>query len=193
MPTSEAPHEQPEAEQPSASQPAFLVLGQIQRPHGVRGEMRLRVITAYPDRIAHLETVFIGTDPYDADAAQSFSMINARWHREHLLVKLDGIPDRDEAERYRNQFLMVALDDAIPLEDDEYYVFQIIGAKMVTEDGETLGSITQVLETGANDVFVVTGGIRGEVLIPDLPHVILNVDLEQQIVTVAPPPGLLSD
>jgi 16S rRNA processing protein RimM len=108
------------------------------------------------------------------------------------LVRLDGIATREEAELYRGQLLMVALDDAVPLEDGEYYLYQILGARMVTTEGEDLGRIQEILETGANDVFIVSGDSYGEILIPDIPDVILDVDIDQGVVTVALPPGLLS-
>jgi 16S rRNA processing protein RimM len=186
-------HEQPEAGRQPASDPAFLVLGRILRPHGVRGEMLLQIITQFPERIADLGTVFIGTDPHDPASAAPFAVASTRQHRGQLLIRLDGIADRNEAELCRNKLLMVALDDAVPLAEDEYYQFQVIGAEVVTADGESLGQIDEILETGANDVFVVRGGLYGEVLIPDIDDVILDVDIEHQIVTINPLPGLLPD
>lgn len=176
-----------------ASEPAFLVLGRILRPHGVHGELRLQVATAYPERIAHLHTVYVGPTPYDEAQATAFEVTGVRRHREYLLIRLEGIDSREEAEYYRGQLLMVALADAVPLTEGEYYVFQILGSRVITQEGEELGRISEVLETGANDVFVVQGGVRGEVLIPDVPHVVVDVDIENKVVTVAPPPGLLPD
>ncbi|MBN1965405.1 MAG: 16S rRNA processing protein RimM [Anaerolineae bacterium] len=182
-----------EAGKPAPSEPAFLVLGRILRPHGVRGELRLLVMTHYPERIAHLETVYIGPNAFDRAAAESFGVVGARRHRDLWLVRLEGLETREDAEPYRNQFLMVSLEDAVPLEEDEYYVFQIIGARLVTTAGEDLGQIVDVMETGANDVFVARGSVYGEVLIPDIPDVVINVDVTGQVVTVAPPPGLLPE
>lgn len=182
-----------EAGNQPASAPVFLILGKILRPHGIRGEMRLKVITDYPERIAHLDRVFVGTDPYDADSAEAYGIASARRNRDGLLIQLEGVNDRNEAERFRDLLLMVSLDDAVPLEDDEYYVYEILGARAVTPDGEDLGQISEVLETGANDVFVIQGGIYGEILLPDIPDVILNIDLDNKIVTVSPPPGLMPD
>lgn len=182
-----------EAAQPPASEPAFLALGRITRPHGVRGELRLQILTDYPERITHLETVYIGPSTKDRDSAAAYGMISARKHREQMIVKLEGLTDRDDAELLRGQLLMVTLDDAVPLEEGEYYLFQIIGARMVTTDGEDLGRIVEVLVTGANDVFIVRGGPYGEVLMPDIPEVILDVDIVKRQVTVKPPPGLLPE
>ncbi len=176
-----------------ASSPHFLVLGRIQRPHGVRGELRLQIITDYPERIADLDVVYIGRDPYDPTSAIGFTVTGTRRHREQLLVRLEGIDTREEADRYRDHLLMVSLEDAIPLEEDEYYTFQIIGAEVLTTDGVSLGTIREVLETGANDVFVVQGGLYGEVLLPDIPTVILEIDIDNRRMTVEIPPGLLPE
>jgi 16S rRNA processing protein RimM len=187
------PETSPEAGDSSASNPAFLVLGRIVRPHGIQGELRVQIATAYPERIAHMDEVYVGHSPHDPNAARAFAVEGARRHRDYLLVRLKGINDRTEAENYRGLLLMVSLTNAVPLEDDEYYLFQVIGARVVTTEGETLGKVSEVLETGANDVFVVQGGPRGEVLIPDIKPVIVSIDIEAGVITVDPPEGLLPD
>lgn len=187
--------QQPSAEagRQAASTPLFLILGRILRPHGVRGELRVEIATQFPERVGDLETVFIGSDPYDAESAVPFTPTAVRRHRDILLVTLEEITSREEADPLRGKLLMVALEDAVPLEAGEYYTFQILGARVITSDGEELGRIGQVLETGANDVFVVQGGPRGEVLIPDVPHVVVDIDIENQVVTIDPLPGLLPE
>jgi 16S rRNA processing protein RimM len=185
--------EHEEAGQTPASAPVFLILGRILRPHGIRGELRLQIVTQFPERISSLEKVYIGEDPYDADSATVFEIDGARRHHDQVLVRLKEITTRNEAEIYRNQLLMVAFEDAVPLEDDEYYLFQIIGADVVTKDGTKLGRVSEILETGANDVFLVKGGIYGEVLVPDIDDVVLDIDIDRQLVTVDLPPGLLPD
>ncbi len=189
------PHDPPrsEASHQPAVEPVFLILGQIMRPHGVRGELRLKIVTDYPERIAQLETVYIGTDPYDRRSARAFAVAGTRRHREHLLVKLKGIDTLDDAERYRGQMLMVSVEDAIPLADDEYYVFQVLNAAVVTTAGEHLGRVREVLETGANDVFVVQGTDWREILIPDVRHIVVDIDIINKVLTVDPLPGLLPD
>lgn len=177
---------------PGKDSPFFLVLGRIQRPHGIRGEMRLQVITDYPERIADLDTVYIGSDPYDDQAVTPYTIASIRSHREQLLLKLEGITERDDVDPLRQQLLMVALEDAVPLEAGEFYVFELLGMAVVTATGENLGRVAEVLETGANDVFVVKGGSHGEILIPDIPEVVLEISLEDNRVVVELPPGLLS-
>lgn len=183
----------PEAGRNPASTPAFLVLGRLARPHGVRGELQLVITTAFPERIADLETVYVGADPYDSDSAVPYQVAGTRRHRDHLLVRLESIATREDADLLRGKLLMVALSEAVPLEEDEYYLFQAVGARVVTTDGEDLGRVAEILETGANDVFVVRGGPRGEILLPDIDEVVLDVDVEKGLMTVALLPGLLPD
>src|SRR5690606_29284740 len=116
---------------------------------------------------------------------------SARRHRNGLILRCEAVRDRDEADALRDRWVLVPLEDAVPLEEGEYYLFQLIGLEVVTVDGERLGALEEVIETGANDVYVVRGGPRGEVLIPAAPHMVIDIDFEARRVTVDPPDGLL--
>jgi 16S rRNA processing protein RimM len=172
------------------AQPRFLLLGEILRPHGVRGEVRMRLLTDYPERISHLEHVYIGSSP---DAAEPVRHVvqHMRMHQNYGLLKLKTIDDRNAAERLRALMVMVTLEDAVPLEADEIYLYQLINLTVQTETGETLGVITDVLETGANDVYIIDSPAYGEVLIPVTDETIIKTDIEAGIVIVQLPEGLL--
>jgi len=107
-----------------------------------------------------------------------------------VLLTLVGVDDRDAAEALRGQWIYVAIEDALPLGEGEYYHFQIVGLQVITAEGEALGRITEILPTGANDVYVIQGP-RGEILVPALEGVILNVDLPNGRMIVRLPEGLL--
>lgn len=177
----------------NAPGPQFLVIARIMRPHGVRGEMRLQLLTAFPDRMQNLGPVFLGTDPADPSRFVSRTVTATRRDRGYWLARLDGIDDREAASAFRGWYVMVSLADAVPLEPDEVYLFQVIGLEVVTEAGETLGSVAEVIETGANDVYVVRGGPRGEILIPAIDDVVRSIRPEDGRMIVRPLPGLLSD
>jgi 16S rRNA processing protein RimM len=164
----------------------------VRRPHGVRGEVRLDLLTDYPERVVTLANVYLASDVDGSDAA-AYAVEGARRHQGELLLLLAGITDRDQAGLLRDKWVLVAMQDAVPLEDGEFYLFQLVGLEVVTDDGETLGLLQDVIETGANDVYVVSGGERGEVLIPAIPSVVQTVDLEARRVTVVLPAGLLPD
>ena len=173
-------------------QPDFLVIGQVLRPHGVRGELRVQVLTDHPDRFKHLEEVML-TINLDDDEGEIYPVERARLHQGFAIVKLAEVEDRNAADLLRGQWLLVPVEDAVPLEEGEFYVHQLIGLEMVTESGESIGTVTEMLETGANDVYVVDSPKYGEVLIPAIPDVIKDINLETGKITIAPLPGLLSD
>lgn len=178
---------------PSAPpEPPFLLLGRILRPHGIRGEVRIEVLTAYPERIGPQSRIYLGADPADRRRAVAYTVVHARPHQEYLILKLEGINDRSAADLLRAQYVMVALEDAVPLEEGEFYLFQAIGLQVYTDAGEHLGQVTDVLETGANDVYVVHGA-RGEILLPAIDECVLRVDIAAQRMTVHLLDGLLPD
>jgi 16S rRNA processing protein RimM len=169
--------------------PRYLLLGRVLRPHGVRGELRIEVLTDYPERILPGLIVNIGPDPA-VDDAHKYEITKVRTHQQYLILQVDGVDDRDAADVLREQYIMVALEDAIPLDDDEFYLFQAIGLAVYTDDGESLGAVVDVLETGANDVYVVQGP-RGEVLLPAIDECIVDVDIDAGKMTVHLMDGLL--
>jgi 16S rRNA processing protein RimM len=170
---------------PKRQQPRFLAIGRIARAHGVGGEVAVEVLTDFPERFAILETVYLGTN----EDAQPFGLAGHRWHNERVLLTLEGITNRTEAERLRGCLVQIPLDEAMPLSDGFYYAHQLRGLTVVTGQGEILGQVTDFLETGANGVYVV-GGQAGQVLLPAIPDVILRIDLDQGLIIVELPAGM---
>lgn len=166
-------------------EPRFLVIGEIVKPHGVRGEVRVLPHTDVPERFTWLETVYLGEDN-----PQPVVVEMARLHQKIVLVKLAGYDDRDAADSLRGNLLLVPETEAIPLEEGEYFLYQLEGLAVFSDEGDELGVLTQVLETGANNVFVVSGADR-EILLPDIEEVILDIDFENGRITVHLLPGLL--
>jgi 16S rRNA processing protein RimM len=174
----------------SSKNPAYLLVGEILRPHGVVGEMRMRVLTSYPDRLRSLKTLYLSPTP-ENEHPQPYSLVSVRMHQGYVLLKLGTITSRDTADRLRQLWVMVAMEDAIPLDEGEHYLFQVIGLTVYTEDGTCLGTITDVLETGANDVYVLESEKHGEILIPATNDTILETDMDAQKMIVRLPEGLL--
>jgi 16S rRNA processing protein RimM len=174
----------------SVPPPSYLLIGEILRPHGVAGELRMRVLTAYPERLPDLTTIFLSNNPA-ATAATPYPLKKVRMHQGYALLTLEGIQDRDQADRLRQLYVMVPLDDAIPLEAGEHYIYQLIGLQVRTEQGEVLGELTEVLDTRANDVYVVKSEQYGEVLIPVTPDTILETNIHEKFMIVRLPEGLL--
>ncbi len=172
--------------------PAYLLLGEILRPHGVRGELRVRLFTDYPERIASLKTVYLADSP-EAAQPKPYHVTGMRMNGPFGLLKLDEIPDRTQADRLRGLFVLIDMEHAVPLEEGEFYLYQLIGVQVQTEDGETLGTLVDVLETGANDVYVVDSPQYGEILIPVLDEVVVDTDVAMGRLIVHLPDGLLPE
>lgn len=173
-----------------SAEPRFLVIGRVVRPHGVRGEVRVAIHTQLPERFTWLDVVYISRNANDTDP-QRLALHSVRFHKGYALVRLGDYDDRGDAEILRGYWLMVPEDEAIPLEEDEVFHFDLEGLAVYTEDDEHLGTLSEVLETGANEVFIVRGD-RGEILIPNIEEVVIEVDLERRIMVVHLLPGLIA-
>jgi 16S rRNA processing protein RimM len=174
--------------------PQYLVLAKVMRPHGIRGELNLQIITDFPERLRTLEKIYLGTSEDGSGKLKPYTVAGARPQKGATwLLRLTGIDDRDTAETLRNHYVFVSLADAVPLEEGEAYLFQVMGLRVVTVDGRELGKIVEFIETGANDVYVVQGALYGEVLLPNIPDVIRQIDIPGGVMTVEPLPGLLPE
>lgn len=160
-------------------------MGNIARAHGVRGEVGMKLITSYPERLREIKTLYVGP------GYEPYHLKRMRRHRGGAIIQFNEINDRNVAETLKGMLVYVHIDDAIPLEDGEFYLFQIEGIRVVTDTGEELGHVTGLLETGANDVYVVTTPEGHEVLLPDIPQVIKQVDLAAELMTVHLMDGLV--
>ncbi len=171
-------------------EPKYLLIGEILRPHGIIGEVKTKVLTHYPERLSRLKTVYLTPSP-DSTKITEYALENVRMHQGYALLKFKGIDDRDQADLLRQLVVMVAIGDAIPLDEGEHYLYQLLGLTVQTESGEILGTLTEVLETGANDVYIVNSPRYGEVLIPATSETILSTDIAAKMMTVRLPDGLL--
>ena len=153
--------------------------------------MRVEILTDYPERVGEHAYLYLAR-PQSPDDAERYPLEAVRPHKGVLLVKLEGVEDRDAAEELRGMLVQVPMEDAVPLEEGEYYHFQLIGVDVETETGEWLGRVADVIATGAADVFVVRGP-RGEVLLPAIEDVILELDTEERKMTVHLLPGMLEE
>ena len=169
-------------------QPRYLAIGRIIAPFGIHGEVKVEVHTGWPDRFALLKRVYIGD--VAAHTVTMAEVESARLHKGYVILKLGLSSDRSAAEALRGQWLFVSREEAMPLEEGEYYLHEILGLE-VWEGERYLGRVVEILEAraGANDVYVVRGE-RGELLLPAIRQVILKVDLAAGRMEVTVPPGL---
>jgi 16S rRNA processing protein RimM len=166
------------------SKPDYLAIAEIVAPHGIRGEVRAQILTEFPERFALLEEVYLGQE------GRKVGLESHRLHKGQVLLKLAGCDTRNDAEELRKLLVQVPLDQAMPLPEDAYYLYEIVGLKVWTDDGEYLGMVEDVIETGANDVYVVRGPGLPEILLPAIDDVILKVDPQEEQMLVKLLPGL---
>jgi len=172
---------------PTAGGPAFLVIGKVRRPHGVHGEVVAEIHTDFPERISPKKAVYLG------EKHVKLVLDSQRPHNEGLLLGFEGVTTPEQAGRYRNQIISIAAADASELSEGEYYFHELLNLEVADEAGNPLGTLTEILETGANDVYVVTDSAGGELLLPAIPEVILTVDLDAKTMKVHLLPGLVEE
>lgn len=165
---------------PGEGELLFLAIGKLRRPHGVQGEILMDVLTDFPERLSPGKEVLVG------DAHQPYTIENLRRHDPAMIITLAGVEDRDAAAALRNQTVFVPVHGLPPLPEGEYYHHQVIGMAVVDEAGKELGKLEQILETGANDVYVVRTGEGTELLLPAIEDVILEINLDQGKMVVRP-------
>lgn len=151
-----------------------MTVGRVLRPHGVRGEVVLEVLTDFPDSLLG-KTVYAAATAGERGSAHEIASL--RWHRGRLLIRFAGSLDRDSADAYRGLLVQVDASQAEPLAEGQYYHHQIIGLRAVGDEGEPLGPIVKILETGANDVYVIETPNGGELLLPAISTVVKKIDV----------------
>ena len=156
-----------------ANDELFFTIGTIVNAHGIHGEVRVLPSTDDPERFALLKSVFIIINKNQIE----YTMERTRLHKSFVVVKLRGVDDRTAAEQMVGGILRIPPELALPLMEDEYYHRDLLGLRVVTEAGELLGVLTDILETGANDVYVVRSEWE-EILIPAVKDCIIYVDKE---------------
>jgi len=164
--------------------PPYIVIGTVIASHGLRGAVVVYPETDFPERFA------AGAKMYLGEGVEQLTVRQSRpYKRGRLLVEFEEVVNRDRAEKMRHQTLTIERSLIAALDEDSNYIFDLEGMEVVTDEGEQLGQLKQVLITGANDVYVVVGP-GGEILLPAIREVILQVDVPAQRMIVHLLPGL---
>ena len=172
---------------PAEGEPAFLAVGKIRRPHGVAGEVLVEIYTDFPDHLQPKHIVYAGQKHLP------LTIQSQRAHKKGLLMAFVGFSTPEQVGQFRNQILFVETARASELPDGAYYYHELIGLLVLDENGTTLGEVTEIMKTGANDVYVVTNNTGQEILLPAISDVVLEVDLVSKFMKVHILPGLVDD
>lgn len=152
----------------------LLQIGVITSTHGVRGEVKVFPTTDDPMRFKKLKQVILDTGKEQIE----LEVAGARFFKNLVILKFKGIDNINDVEQYRQKSLYVTRENAVPLGENEYFIADLIGLKVVSDEGEELGDLSDVLQTGANDVYVVSKENTPDLLIPAIRDCIRQVDIE---------------
>ena len=159
-------------------EPEYLVIGFLRRPHGLQGEILMDVHTGFPQRLRPGRLFYVG------DEHQPVSLMGSRPHQDRLLVKFKSFDTPEQVGRFRNQWVYIKSSDAQALPKGQLYQHQLLRLNVEDDKGNPLGELVEILETGANDVYVIRNERGREVLIPAIESVIQKIDLDRRIMRV---------
>lgn len=163
-----------------------IVIGKIVAPIGIRGEVKVVLLTEFPERFDVGEQL---TLRQPSGEIRQHKVHAQRLYKDGLALKLSDVETRDDAENLRGSEFIIGADRLHELPSDGFYLFDIIGLNVVTDDGRECGEVTEILQGGANDVYVTSTGL----CIPALKSVVAKIDIEAGVITIHPVPGLLAE
>ena len=159
----------------------MFTVGRIVNTHGVKGEIKVIPTTEDPKRFKKLKSIFVE----GRKGMITYEIEGVRYHKDFVLLKLKGINDMDAAELLKGSTLKIDRKDSLPLKKDEYYISDLFGLEVYTEEERYLGTLVDIIETGSNDVYVVNKEDREkDLLLPAIKQVIKGVDIENKKMTV---------
>ena len=165
-------------------------VGKIVNTQGLKGEVRIYSQTDFPEVRFSKGSKLILLDP-EQQTQMTVVVETGRLQKNVYIVKFAGWNDINYAEKYKGWLLKISADDLVDLDEETYYHHEILGCRVVTEDGVELGKVTEILKPGANDVWVVTRSVGKPILLPVIDDVLLHVDRKAKIVTIALMEGLI--
>lgn len=172
---------------PQSQQPDYVIIGRITKPHGVRGAVKVEPITDDPNRFSLLDKVYVGSEDKPGDAVD---IERVQFQNKLLILSLANVTSREAADALRGKYLHIPAAQALDLPDGSVYIYDLIGLKVVTNKNEFVGTVKDFQEYPANDMFVIENDGR-EYLIPDVPDIVQDVNIEDGTIIINPIDGLL--
>jgi len=165
----------------------YLRVGVITTTHGLRGEVKVFSTTDDVKRFNDLKEIILDT----GKELLTLEIEGVKFFKQFAILKFKGIDNINDIEKYKGKDLLVTRENAVKLEKDEYFIYDIIDSEVFTDEGAKLGILTEILATGANDVYVVTTAEKKEILLPSIKECILDIDATNKKITVHIMKGLL--
>lgn len=165
----------------------WIVIGEFVGPFGIHGEVKLRPLTDFPERFERTPTIYVG------DEHTAYRIEHAHMHKQLVLLQLVGVADVDAAERLRGEQVWIPASELTPLQEDQFYLHDVVGLRVQHVNGQPLGVVTDVVSTGASELFVIRDPQGKEVLLPVVKSFVKQIDFAQGTVLVDPIPGLFDE
>ena len=165
----------------------YLEIGQIVNTFGIKGMVKVKPFTDNIERFSNLEKIYIK----NKSGQTEYKIQEIKYHKNMVLIKFEGIENPEQADLLRNSYLIVDRETEEPLEPGRYYIVDMIGLDVFTDDNEYLGKLEDIYNTGSNDIYVVKNELGKQVLLPAIEDVIKNIDMDSKKVIVHLIPGLV--
>lgn len=165
----------------------LVAIAKVARPHGLRGEVVAEILTDFPERFGELEKVVV---PGEDGSRSDLKIESFRFQKGRVLLKFEGLNTVESVEHLRNAEICVPEEEAVELEDGEFYDWELEGCKVVTIDGIEIGTVKELMRTGGTEILVVQG-IEKDFLVPFAESICIEVDIENELIRIDPPEGLL--
>ena len=165
----------------------YLEIGQIVNTFGIKGMVKVKPFTDNIERFSNLEKIYIK----NKSGQTEYKIQEVKYHKNMVLIKFEGIENPEQADLLRNSYLIVDRETEEPLEAGRYYIVDMIGLDVFTDDNEYLGKLEDIYNTGSNDIYVVKNELGKQVLLPAIEDVIKNIDMDNKKVIVHLIPGLV--
>ncbi|MEF2143884.1 MAG: ribosome maturation factor RimM [Desulfovibrionaceae bacterium] len=172
----------------SRAHDGLVLVGRVVKPHGIRGELCVESYADSPSLFPQLESVLLGSG---SKKPTRFGVASVRPHQGRMLLTLEGVADRTRAESLRGLDVFVPESTLPELDEDEFYLHDLLGLDVLQEDGTCLGVLEHFIEAGGQLTWAILHESGREILLPGVPEFILDVDIDAGKVVVAPPEGLV--
>lgn len=165
----------------------YLEIGQIVNTFGIKGMVKVMPFTENIERFSKMKTVYVKNKKEN----KKYEIEEVKYHKNMVLIKFKGIENPEQADLLRQSYLLVDRTDEEPLEEGTYYIVDMIGLEVYTDEGELLGILEDIFNTGSNDIYVVKNELGKQILLPSIPDVIKKIDMPNKKVIVHLLPGLV--